>query len=127
MSEKLRAEFSLPEREWWGREGGGEHGVRRHCCCLQLPNKKVYREDKVRLISSSCSRTRANGHMLQEEKFQLALLCCDSSLRLEQVAQRDCASSLPKQSPEHVMLPYPALSRELDFQMPLLNYMRLKF
>lgn len=61
MSEKLRAEFSLPERMvaagkvavgigWGGTGTVSSYLIKR------------YREDSVRLISASCSRTRANGH-----------------------------------------------------------------
>lgn len=63
----LTAEFSLPERmEGEGKVVGMGWGG---TAAVSSYLMRRYREDKVRFISASCSRTRANGHKLQQEKL----------------------------------------------------------
>lgn len=92
--ETWRAKFNLSERTVWEGKaavGMGCGGTATVSCCLLR-----YREYKD---SASCSRTRTNGHKLQQEKFQLALLHCDgtglsrefvSSAYLDKVLSNPC-------------------------------------
>lgn len=56
-SERMEGEGKVVGMGWGGTAAVTSYLMRR------------YREDKVRLISASCSRTRANGHKLQQEKL----------------------------------------------------------
>lgn len=72
--ETWRAKFNLSERTAWEGKaavGMGCGGTATVSCCLL--SHREYKD------SASCSRTRTNGHKLQQEKFQLPLLYCDGT------------------------------------------------